>query len=75
MKNNVVNLPVITKLDLQPDRLLNAALGKLDTCIIIGHDKDGNDYFASTKADAAVVIYHLERGKHNLMKIVDEYEG
>ena len=68
----VVDLGNITKLDLDPDRLLQKAIGKMTEVIIIGFHKDGSEYFASSKANAADVIYHLERAKHNLMKIIDE---
>lgn len=70
----VVDLGNITKLDLDPDRLLQKAIGKMDEVIIIGFDKDGAEYFASSKADAAPVIYHLERAKHRLMKIINDLQ-
>ena len=72
MTDNVIELKMITKMDLPPDRILEAAKGRLETCIIIGYNKDGSEYFASTKADAGEVIYHLERAKYKLLKICDE---
>lgn len=67
---NVVVLPVVTKLDLPPDRLLEAALGQLDSVVIIGYDKDGNEYFASSCADGGDVLWLLERSKLKLLNVV-----
>jgi len=72
MSDNIVTFTGITKLDTPPDRLLEAAMGQLTEVVIIGFDKDGKEYFASTKSDAGEVIYHLERTKHRLMKIIDD---
>lgn len=72
---DVVVAPFITTLDTPADRILEAAHGEMDVCIIIGTDKAGNDYFASNRSDAGVVIYHCERAKHKLMKIIDEMSG
>lgn len=70
--SNVVDLPVVTTLDLNPDRVLNAAIGQLEEVVIVGFDKDGNEYFASSKADSGNVIYHLERAKYKLLKMADD---
>lgn len=69
---DVVELNLITKLDLDPDRLLQKAIGQLDEVLIIGFTKDGGEYFASSKADASNPIYLCERAKHRLMKMLDE---
>lgn len=68
----VIRFPGITKLDLDPDLILQEAVGKLEGCVIVGFDKDGNDFFASSYADSGDVVYHLERGKWRLMKLEDE---
>ena len=67
----VIIAPVVTTLNTPADRILKAALGKMDECVIIGTDKEGNDYFASNRSDAGTVIYHCERAKHRLMQIID----
>ena len=72
MSDNVVDLGNITRLDLDPDRLLQKAIGKLSEVVIIGFHTDGSDYFASSKADGGNTLYHLERAKYRLMKIIDE---
>lgn len=68
----VVELSVITKLDLDPDRVLKKVLGKLTEVVIMGFDKDGDEYFASSVADGGSVLWHIERAKHKLMKIADD---
>ena len=69
--DNVVYLDVETRLDLPADRVLEQALGKMDHVVIVGYDTEGNEYFASSKADAAEVIFHLERAKYKLLRIID----
>lgn len=68
----VIIAEVVTTLDTPADRLLESAIGRLDECIIVGTDKEGNDFFASNRSDAGTAIYHFERAKHRLMKLIDE---
>lgn len=70
---NVIDWHGITKHDLPPDRLLNAALDKLESVVIIGFDKDGDEYFASSLADGGDVLWLMERAKIELLRTV--YEG
>jgi len=67
-KNNVIPLNNITRLDLPPDRALEGAKGKMEGVILIGYDKDGEEYFASTYADGSDVLWLLERAKKALLK-------
>ena len=70
--SNVVNLGCITKLNLPVDRVLDEAKDRLEGVVIIGYDKDGEEYFASTYADGADVLWLLERAKHELMHVAKE---
>lgn len=70
--SNVVMWNGITKLDLDPDRVLDAALGKLDTVVILGYDKDGDEYFASSVSDGGTVVWLMERAKMKLLAMPDE---
>ena len=70
----VVNFGGITKLDLDPDRILEAAKGQMLQVVICGLDKEGMRYFASSQADGGEVLWHLERARHALMKITDDLE-
>lgn len=64
----VVDFNGITKLDLDPDRVLDSAKGKLDSAVVIGFDKDGDLYFASSKADGGDVLWLLEKAKKELLE-------
>lgn len=46
--SNVITLPVVTRLDLDPDRTLANLEGKLKGFVIAGYDTDGNEFFSST---------------------------
>lgn len=69
--SNVVDLNVITTLPLDPDRVLQGAVGKLDRVIVIGIDKDGEEYFASSEADGGTAVWDLERAKIKLLRCAD----
>jgi len=70
--SNVVAFTGITSLPVEPDRVLTAALGKLERVLIVGADKDGNEYFASSDPDGGTCLWDMERAKHKLMKIADD---
>ena len=40
--DNIITLHDVTHMDIDPDRVLRAAVGKLETVVICGYDKDGN---------------------------------
>jgi hypothetical protein len=64
----VTVLPVITTLDINVERVLNAALdAKLGQVVIIGRDADGDFYFASSKSDGGDVLWDLETARLKLM--------
>ena len=73
--DNVVILPVVTTIPLDPDRVLTQAVGKLDKVVVIGYDKDGEEYFASSTSDGGDVVWMMGRAKHKLMLIVDGYQA
>ena len=64
----IVRLRNITRLDLDPDQVLQAAIGNLKCAIVIGYDADGDEYFASSMADGADVLWLLERCKLKLLR-------
>lgn len=72
MDNNVTNLSQITKLDLPADRVLQSAIDAgIKSAVVIGYDADDNEYFASSIADGADVVWLLERAKLELLRIAD----
>jgi hypothetical protein len=72
--SNVVDLPVITTLPLDPKRVLAAACDQeFDRIIIIiGRLQDGSEYFASSEPDGGTILWDMERVRHALMKIADD---
>lgn len=69
--SNVIRLPCITTLDLDPDVILEGTAGKLKTVVILGYDQDGEEYFASSVADGGTVIWLMERCKKALLEVGD----
>lgn len=65
---DVVILNTVTRLDLPPDRILEAAQGRLDSCLILGWDKEGQMFFASSYADGGEVLWLMEKAKKMLME-------
>jgi hypothetical protein len=72
LNGNVIPLGCITKLDLPVDRVLEGAIDKLEGVILIGYDKEGDHYFASTYADGGDVLWLLEQCKQRLLDTVKE---
>jgi len=70
--SNVILFNGITKLDLDPDMVLENTKGKLGGVILIGYDKEGKEYFASTYADGGDVLWLLERMKLCLLNVEAE---
>ena len=45
---------------------------ELDTVVLLGWDKDGNEYMASSTGDGGDVMWLLERCKHRMLTSVEE---
>lgn len=68
---NVTVLQVATSHDLPVERILQGAHeADLETCIIVGYDKNGEEYFSSNVADGAEVNWCLDRAKLKLLNMV-----
>lgn len=64
----VTILPVVTTLDLDAQRVAQAALdAELETIIVIGRQADGSFYFASNKADGGSVLWEMEIARAKLI--------
>ena len=74
--DNVINVNFTTGGDLPPDRVLQAAIDEgLSGVVVLGYDKDGNEYMASSYADGQVVGWLLDRCKFALLKELDRMIG
>ena len=66
---DVERLGCVTRFNLDPDVVINAAEGELDAVIIAGLDKEGNYYFASSIANGPEVLWLIEKMKQELMDV------
>lgn len=64
----VVDLPCVTRHDIEVDKVLNGAVGKLKSVVVIGWEDDGPFYFASNHADGGTVLWLLELARIKLLK-------
>lgn len=65
---DVVELGIVTTQEIQPEKVLNAALsGNLKDCVVVGTKQDGSVYFAMSTSDAAEVNWLLDCAKYLLM--------
>ena len=67
----VIIMEGVTRVDLNPERVLDAAIDVgLTDAIVIGWDKEGELYFASSIAGGADVLWLLEKSKKELLDII-----
>lgn len=74
-RENVINLYEYTTDEVPPnDVLMGAINGQLDIVVVIGYDKDGGEYFASSTGNHEATNWLLDVGKMRLMKayVADE---
>lgn len=71
MSDKVIPLNNVTRLDIPVDRVLESAKGELKSVVILGYDKDDEEYFASSIADGADVLWLLRRCELELLGMVD----
>ncbi len=64
----IVPIGCVTKLDLDPDLILENNKGVFEGFVIMGYDKDGVERFASTYADGGTVLWLMERCKKLLIE-------
>lgn len=74
IKDNIIQLNAMTKLDIPCDKVLRSAIGELKTVVVLGWDKDYNLYHASSKSDLMEILWLLERGKKALLEYPEEEE-
>jgi len=71
--NVVIMSPNVTSLDLTPARVLQMAFdAELESVVVVGYDKLGNEYYAATAGDPAETIWLFERSKHRIMRNLDD---
>lgn len=69
----VVNQNWPTRLTVPPEKMLKSALeAGLTEVVIIGFDKNGGWYFASSEADGQVPLYHCSKAIYKLHQMEDK---
>ena len=66
---NVETLPCITRYNLNPNLVLEAAVDKLDEVVVVGVDKNGDYYYSSSVASGPECLWLLEKMKQELLGI------
>lgn len=56
-----------TDLDIDPERVLDGAMGKLDTVVIVGWDKGDELYTAASTADSREIVFLAELLKNSVL--------
>lgn len=68
--DNVTVLPVITTLDLDVERVLQATIdAKPKHVWVIGESAEGGFYFSSSTSDGGDALWWMERAKKALMEV------
>ena len=75
--NKVIDFPLHlnpgeTYADIDPDKVLTGAVGKLSEVVIVGYESDGSLYFASTRANGPDVLWLLKQAEQRLLAIERE---
>jgi len=67
--SNVIEWGGVTSLPLDPDKVLNGAIGRLSEVLVIGYQHDGSIYFAASNGDGGDVIWLMEKCRHMLLGV------
>lgn len=70
MPAKVIKLDILTRHDLDATRVLDGALdADLEGVVVMGYDKAGEHYFASSYADGGTILWLIEKLKQQLMEM------
>lgn len=68
---DVIDLNVYTLLDIDPDKVLEAAKGELSQVFVFGYDHEDQIYVAGSTSDMKEFLWALERARARLMEMAD----
>lgn len=68
MSAEILDFNGVTSLDIDPDRVLTKAVGKMQGVVVLGYDQDGDFYFASSFSDGGDVVWLFEVAKKKLLE-------
>ena len=55
-----------------PDYVLKHSIGNLKSVVILGYDKEGEEYFSAANIDGGTLFWLIERMKQKLLPLGDE---
>jgi hypothetical protein len=67
MMSNVIEGNFYTRLDIDPDKVLEKAKGKLDKVLVIGTSPDGDDYVSASTGKKGDLLLMIELFKAKLI--------
>lgn len=67
MPNNIIEFPGFTRLDIDPDKVLEAEKGKLQSVLILGIDHEGYTTYSSSSANLGSLLLLVERFKLRML--------
>ncbi len=73
-KTNIVSFTGVSSQKTPPNQVLDSAIDKLESVFIVGYDKEGNEYFASSESDGADALWLLKRAEKFLLSIPELLE-
>jgi hypothetical protein len=75
-ESNVTRFPGVTRLDGDPDIMLQDAIGKLKVGLVVGWDKEGNLYFETSSPEGPLVLWLMKLAEQMIVNtalgIIDE---
>lgn len=68
--SNIVKFTGITTVDIPPDTVLEGAMGKLESVLVVGWDHEGDLYVASTSSKPSEAAWLMENAKKFRLELV-----
>lgn len=72
MSDKITKLQTTTFLDLPVNAVLEGAVDRITNVVIMGYDKDGDYYFASSIAEGPDILWLLEQYKKRILETARE---
>ena len=72
MTAKVYTFDGMTKNDIDADFVLEAAKGKMDNVLVLGIDKEGNEYFAASSSDLGDALLIVELFKKRIVQMYED---
>ena len=70
--DNVVVLDTITTLPIPPQRVLDNAPRDMRSVMVLGYEKDGEYWMASSDTDLASLLVIVEKARMRLLRLLDD---